>query len=360
MAVALNNIATVYEEKKEVEQSILYYKKALEVNRTLNATSGICTTMLGLANAHCLLNEHEKSEILLKEILTLSQQHAMKPMEVQAFQFLAEEKNHLGDVKAALKYGIRAETLAQTNMLTVFNSGIYEQLSRLYNKNGDVQHAFEYQQKHLALKDTTMQAEHEVLAESVKKFNSSPTPNVSLLKDPSLWIAFSVLIFSGIACLVLYKKRVASATPLLPTDSTHGSIELLQQDRVATDRPSEHHSSPPYPMKLEVLHGEGIKLLSLQSIWWIQKEGKNYHAFTESENYRIKQNISDLEETLPKEQFFRVNRAAIINTSFMSNYSFWENHKYIIRMKNADKSAFTISRSRLRELKETLQQTGNN
>ena len=64
--------------------------------------------------------------------------------------------------------------------------------------------------------------------------------------------------------------------------------------------------------------------------------------------------MTELEESLPRGRFFRINRAVIINMDAMNNYSFWENHKYIIRMKDEQKTEFTISRNRLREMKESF------
>jgi two-component system, LytTR family, response regulator len=108
-------------------------------------------------------------------------------------------------------------------------------------------------------------------------------------------------------------------------------------------------------MHLEVIQGEGIKLIAISTICWLQKEGRNYFIHTDEDIYRLRKNIADVEGLLPRLKFFRINRTVIINMERMNNFSFWENHKYIIRMQGKKAAEFVISRNRLREMKELFQ-----
>jgi DNA-binding LytR/AlgR family response regulator len=82
-------------------------------------------------------------------------------------------------------------------------------------------------------------------------------------------------------------------------------------------------------------------------------EEKNYRAYTLGKTYDIRKTLAELEAELDPAQFFRVNRAVVINLRFFKNYSFWENDKYIIRLSD-DKTKFVIQRARLRELRARL------
>jgi two-component system LytT family response regulator len=111
--------------------------------------------------------------------------------------------------------------------------------------------------------------------------------------------------------------------------------------------------TPQYLQFLEAKDDEGNTLLPVDQVWWFEVEGKNYLAVTNGKTYSIGLKISELEEQLDPELFFRVNRAVLVQLRFVKNYSYWENDKYILRM-NDDKTEFVMQRTRLKSLKERL------
>ncbi|MBE2207448.1 MAG: LytTR family transcriptional regulator [Saprospiraceae bacterium] len=121
-------------------------------------------------------------------------------------------------------------------------------------------------------------------------------------------------------------------------------------------RLSEALQTPEAPKYLQYVQAgddEGTLLLPVDQVWWFEVEGKNYMAVTNGKTYGIGLKISELEEQLDPELFFRVNRAVLVQLRFVKNYSYWENDKYILRM-NDDKTEFVMQRTRLKTLKERL------
>ncbi|WP_428658773.1 LytTR family DNA-binding domain-containing protein [Runella sp.] len=108
-----------------------------------------------------------------------------------------------------------------------------------------------------------------------------------------------------------------------------------------------------YPKAIEAWDDQGETIVSLQDIIYFEVESKNYFAYTKGRTYNIRKNLSELENELNPQHFFRVNRAVILNLSFLKNYAFWENDKYIVRL-NDSKTEFVMQRSRVKELKERL------
>ncbi len=102
--------------------------------------------------------------------------------------------------------------------------------------------------------------------------------------------------------------------------------------------------------KMEVMDVEGSALIDLKDIVSVEREGRAYTVFTGQGQFRTGKNLNELERTLVAHSFFRVNRAVIINLEFLKNYSFWENDKYIVRLKNGKE--FTASRDRIQKLRE--------
>ncbi len=97
----------------------------------------------------------------------------------------------------------------------------------------------------------------------------------------------------------------------------------------------------------------GELFLEVDKILWIERVERKTIAVTSEDKYRLKENISQLEQKLDESQFIRINRGALINLSYLLNYSFWENDKYVVRIKDSDKE-FIMSRKRLQQIKHLL------
>ncbi len=95
----------------------------------------------------------------------------------------------------------------------------------------------------------------------------------------------------------------------------------------------------------------GELFLDTDKVQWVEREDRKTFAYAENEKYRLKENITELEEKLDPDSFVRINRGSIVNLNFVLNYSFWENDKYILRMKEDDRE-FVMSRDRLNKVKD--------
>lgn len=368
MCIALNNIATAYDHKKDFKTSIAYYEKAMEISRAIGDDGNTAHILLGLGPIYCELKDHQKSKKALDESLALSEKHSLFDKQVYALQGLGMECDHLGKLDQAIAFSLRAKKIIEQKNLHFIKGSIYKQLSCIYKKANKPALALEYEQKYSQFQDSLANQEKLALA-NLKIDEKNTTPQVKNNDTSDFrggWmIALSMIILVPGMFFIFYKKRrekeswseVGVYADVFPQPEQLSADEEseITHDGEADQKEGHPETSETTLQHLEVINGEGIKLLPLNNIWWFQKEGKNYHAFTETGNYRVRQNITELEQALPKNRFFRINRAVIINTEQMSNYSFWENHKYIIRMKDTKKSEFVISRNRLREMKETFQ-----
>lgn len=109
-------------------------------------------------------------------------------------------------------------------------------------------------------------------------------------------------------------------------------------------------------IQLTVKSASGEKIISSKSIEWIKREGRKYVVKSDNTLYQTNKNLSELEAELDV-NFMSVNRSTLINLSFFDEYSFWENEKYILRMKCGEN--FNITRNRLKLLKRRLQEYRN-
>ncbi|MEB3347769.1 LytTR family DNA-binding domain-containing protein [Aquimarina gracilis] len=103
---------------------------------------------------------------------------------------------------------------------------------------------------------------------------------------------------------------------------------------------------------LKVKTEKGERLISSSEVISIVKEGSNYMVNIENMKYQITKNLTELEEKLDH-NFIKINRSTIVNLLFFKDYSFWENEKYIFRMKNG--AEYNVTRERLKKIKERIE-----
>lgn len=114
-------------------------------------------------------------------------------------------------------------------------------------------------------------------------------------------------------------------------------------------------ASSDFIQNIEALDAEGTRIVQVSEAVLFEVEHKSYFAWTEQEKLQVRKTISELEQELPPDVFFKVSRSQIINLKYFKNYSFWENDKYILRLTVYPEKEITITRQRVKLLKQKLQ-----
>jgi hypothetical protein len=109
-----------------------------------------------------------------------------------------------------------------------------------------------------------------------------------------------------------------------------------------------------YPARLLAKDDWGEVPVNVGSVMWFAKEDRKYFAHTLKGKLRTTETLSELESSLDPSKFVRINRATLVNIDFIQNYSFWENEKYIVRIRDKDQTEFVMSRERLNKIKPQL------
>jgi hypothetical protein len=176
--------------------------------------------------------------------------------------------------------------------------------------------------------------------------------------NANLWTTLLFLALGVVSISVIIFNKNLKKTPLFSQPAN--VIEEKEVEHVSSQQwaqPSAVQVAGTAPAKIEyiqVVHQEGELPLSLDKILWFEKEERQYFACTLEKKYRTRYTISQLETLLENQGFFRINRAVLINLDYLCNYSHWEYDKYIIRMKNPEKTQFIMSRDRLKILNKKL------
>jgi len=116
----------------------------------------------------------------------------------------------------------------------------------------------------------------------------------------------------------------------------------------------KYHKKSERDMFIKGYDEMGVRLINVNSIQWFEREGRRYYAHAVEGKYRVKNSLSILEAQYSSIHFLRINRFVLVNLKYIKNYSYWENEKYVVRMNDAGKTEFPMTRERLKTIKDKL------
>jgi class 3 adenylate cyclase/tetratricopeptide (TPR) repeat protein len=145
------NIGSIYFDKKDDKQAMLYFNKALKAygnsEGSLNAYNGMGKLYAREANFDLALANHNKA-------LTLAEKLGAKISIVQSLRGMGELYEKKGDYATAIEYYKRAEAPALELRANNELKDLYRQMSKTYSNSGDYANAFKYQSLFSNIKDT--------------------------------------------------------------------------------------------------------------------------------------------------------------------------------------------------------------
>lgn len=267
MAVALNNIGLRYHEMKSPDVALDYFRKAIDYNLKSHDTAKYATNLSNIGVAFQALELYDSAFFYLRKAIELHRQnHDLYKMQYsyQALVYLYLDKNEIDRASAALdtalglahevndQYGILNLMTAQGDLLNRKNKNkkalavlldahrlamemnyrsilvdVYKELSKAYRGVNDYKHAFEYNEKYIALRDSLQNIEKSKSQMSVNAYVKEKsdkeielfTKNIEIQKLQlqrqkqlrNLIIVIGALILS-LAMLLLHRYRYVQRT----------------------------------------------------------------------------------------------------------------------------------------------------
>lgn len=108
------------------------------------------------------------------------------------------------------------------------------------------------------------------------------------------------------------------------------------------------------PDRIPSRSGERVHFLELARITHFFAEDKLTYAATGDKNWVVDRTIAELEEKLSPARFVRVHRSTIVNLDYVDELYSWFGGRMMLRLKDPKKTEITVSRERLKDLKERL------
>jgi DNA-binding LytR/AlgR family response regulator len=134
---------------------------------------------------------------------------------------------------------------------------------------------------------------------------------------------------------------------------TQGSDNTLQQQAALHHLMTElRRNRSSYISRLAVQKGRRIVLVRLRDIIYIEIDAKLVFVCTAAGRFVVNKTISELEQSLVHEGFFRINRSTIVNLDFLDEIIPWFSATCILKLSNG--LELPLSRERVACLKEVV------
>ncbi len=106
--------------------------------------------------------------------------------------------------------------------------------------------------------------------------------------------------------------------------------------------------------KVSISVGEKIMVFNTEDIIVVEADKKESRVYTTKECYLTKMKISDWEEQLPENQFYRCHRSYLVNLSKVREIEPWFNNAFMIHMESCPVK-IPVSRNNMKEFKSLFQ-----
>ena len=113
-------------------------------------------------------------------------------------------------------------------------------------------------------------------------------------------------------------------------------------------------SQPAYPDRIASRTGERVELVELARVTHFFAREKLTYAATAAKNYVVDHTIQELEQKFDPRKFVRIHRAVLLNVDYVHELNTWFAGRLMVRLKDEKHTELTVSRDRVRALKERL------
>jgi two-component system LytT family response regulator len=111
---------------------------------------------------------------------------------------------------------------------------------------------------------------------------------------------------------------------------------------------------PIYTDRIASRTGERVELIDLGRVTHFFARDKLTYAATAAKNYVVDHTIQELEQKVDPRKFARIHRATLVNLDYVQELNTWFAGRMMVRLKDQKRTELTVSRDRVRPLKERL------
>jgi two-component system, LytTR family, response regulator len=134
-----------------------------------------------------------------------------------------------------------------------------------------------------------------------------------------------------------------------------GGAEPRPEIRELLDRlAAASKPQPEYPDRIASKTGERVEFVELSRVTHFFASDKLTYAATPAKTFMIDHTIQELEQKLDPRKFLRIHRATLLNVDYVHELHTWFAGRMVVRLKDEKKTELTVSRDRVKALKQRL------
>ena len=141
-------------------------------------------------------------------------------------------------------------------------------------------------------------------------------------------------------------------------DRMRGGVEARPEIRALLERISALAAGgagqAAYPDRIASRIGERVELIELAQVTHFFARDKLTYAATAAKNHVVDHTIQELEQKFDPRKFVRIHRAILLNLDYVHELHTWFAGRMMVRLKDEKHTELTVSRDRVRVLKERL------
>jgi DNA-binding LytR/AlgR family response regulator len=180
--------------------------------------------------------------------------------------------------------------------------------------------------------------------------------------DPQPWIVFTTAFdryaldafeVNSIDYLLKPIETPQLARALDKIDRLRASAEPLPDLKALLEH-LRQGQAPTYPTRMAARVGERIHVLDLAQVTHFYAQDKLTFAATAAKDYAVDFTVSQLEEKLDPQHFFRIHRATLVNLDWAKELDPWFAGRAVLRLRDSKLTELSVARDRVTELKKKL------
>lgn len=162
-----------------------------------------------------------------------------------------------------------------------------------------------------------------------------------------------------IVFITAYKEHAVDAFELEAFDyilkpySDERIISMLK--KLEKSKELENHKEEPETLEthnatVSLWKGSKLRVVNVNDIYYCEARERETVVYTKEDSYIVKNSITEFNNNLPKQQFFKTHRSYIVNLSKIQEIIPWFNNTYKLKLRNIDNEVF-VSRSKIKEFR---------
>ncbi len=183
--------------------------------------------------------------------------------------------------------------------------------------------------------------------------------NLDMKKMPAIVFAtayneHAIRAFELNACDYLLKPFNEERLEATLEKLTQGEVQSLSRDKIAELRRADivEEIKAPFANKVPIPTRDRFKLIDFDDVVCIEVEERSVRLYTGDTSYLLNHTLDTFEKKLPRDQFFRVNRSAIIGLAHVTEIVIWFGNRFKIILNNGHEVVSSREKSKI--LKQVL------